>query len=192
MRDERSGEGARGVDATCQAERRLDVEAIGRVIAAHRSLLQRAAARILGCGDAARDAVQEALITLWLDPPSQGEEKAWLLRTVIHRSLHERRTRLRRERWEGAAAQEWVEDCPICSPQRDVETRELARAFDEALAAMPEPYRATFALRELDGRDYDQIAGDLGVPVGTVRSRLNRARSMLRARVAPDGEDAEA
>lgn len=168
-----------------------DVDEIRRALQTHRVLLQRAALRILGCQDAARDAVQEALITLWLDPPVRGEEKAWLLRTVIHRSLHERRTRMRRQRWEGAAAEAWSEDCPICSPQREAESRELARAVDAGLAAIPEPYRTTLVLRELDGHDYEEIAQVLRVPVGTVRSRLNRARSMLRDRVAPDLLDSE-
>ncbi len=165
---------------------RSEVDDLRRTIGAHRTLLQRAAVRILGCRDAARDAVQEALITFWRHPPVPGEEKAWLLRTVIHRALHERRSRQRRERWEGAAAEAWMEDCPICNPHREAESRELGAAVDEALASMPEPYRTTFVRRELDGLEYDQIARDLGVPVGTVRSRLNRARAMLRAHVGPD------
>ncbi len=169
-----------------EAKRDSVADEFSRAIDTHRGLLQRAAVRILGCGDAARDAVQEALITLWRYPPVQGEETAWLLRTVIHRALHERRTRLRRQRWEGAAAEAWINDCPVCNPHRDAESRELGAAVEDALASMPERYRTTFILRALDGLEYEQIAQELGVPVGTVRSRLNRARAMLRARARPD------
>lgn len=169
-----------------EAERRADIEDICRAMGSHRSLLQRMANRILGCRDAARDAVQEALITLWLHPPEPGEEKAWLLRTVIHRSLHERRTRQRRQRWEEAAVEASMDECPICNPQREVEMRELAAAVEQALGAIPEPYRTTFLMREIEGRDYERIAHDLAVPVGTVRSRLNRARTMLREQLGSD------
>jgi RNA polymerase sigma-70 factor (ECF subfamily) len=142
-----------------------------------------AARRILRCPDAARDAVQEALITLWLHPPEQGHERAWLLRTVVHRSLHARRTQERRRHWEGVAMGALLDGCPLCNPERELEQREIGVVLDQALGALPEPYRAPFLLREIEGWDYTRIASSLAIPIGTVRSRLSRARMALRAHV---------
>ncbi|HTV17793.1 MAG TPA: sigma-70 family RNA polymerase sigma factor [Polyangiaceae bacterium] len=162
----------------------VDAERIARALRGHRAGLGRAARRILGCPDAAHDAVQEALITLWQHPPEHEHERAWLLRTVVHRSLHERRCHQRRQRWESAALGAWADDCPLCSPQLELEQREIGALLDRALAELPESYRTPFVLREVDGSDYAQIASQLQIPVGTVRSRLNRARVALRAHVA--------
>lgn len=148
----------------------------------HLAVLHRVAERILGCRDLARDAVQEALVTYWREPPAHGHERAWLIRTVIHRSLHERRARTRRRRRESDAVHEAALDCPLCSPpDHEIERRELAASLDEALAALPEEHRTVFLLRELHGLEYDAIARRLGIPVGTVRSRLSRARCALRS-----------
>lgn len=163
---------------------RRNGEAVARAFSVHRGALHAAATRILGCCDLAGDAVQEALITLWLDPPGHAEERAWLFRTVVHRSLHVRRTRLRRERWERLAL-----EAALATPNLDpltwgapgvLEERETLALLEHALRALPAPYREVFLLRTLDGWAYERIANTLGVPVGTVRSRLNRARAALR------------
>lgn len=163
-----------------------EAEAGGDVTSAlmiQRAALNRTAERILGCRDAARDAVQEALITLWLHPPAHTEERAWLVRTVVHRSLHQRRTRQRRQHWEGKAVDAQLEDCPICNPQRELEQREVAIILERALQALPDSYRLAFVMREIEGWQYELIARHLDIPVGTVRSRLNRARAALRVHV---------
>jgi RNA polymerase sigma-70 factor (ECF subfamily) len=167
--------------AMSNAERRASGEEIARAAAQHHARLHHAAARILGCGDAARDAVQEALIALWLNPPERAPEHAWLVRTVVHRSLHQRRTSNRRRRWEHEAANEHTDDCPLCDPENELQTREACRLADEALNSLPESYRIAWLRREIDGWDYERIAQHMAVPVGTVRSRLNRAKAALRA-----------
>ena len=146
----------------------------------HVPAMRRVAERILGCRDLARDAVQEALVTFWLESPERGPDRAWLIRTVIHRSLHERRAQGRRRRWEGDAARETSFECPLCQPDLAFERRELASLLEEALRALPEAYRSVFVLREIEGLAYEGIARLLGIRVGTVRSRLNRARCALR------------
>lgn len=147
----------------------------------HLPVMHRVAERILGCRDLARDAVQEALLTHWRGGPDDGSDRAWLIRTVIHRSLHERRAQSRRRRWESDAARDGTFDCPLCQPDRELERRELASLLDGALRSLPEAHRTVFLLREVDGLEYHAIALRLGLPVGTVRSRLNRARCALRA-----------
>ena len=152
-----------------------------RSLMSHVPAMQRVAERILGCRDLARDAVQEALVTFWRENPAQGPDRAWLVRTVIHRSLHERRAQMRRQRREGDAARDALPACPLCQPDLAFERRELAQLLEEALRTLPEAYRSVFLLRELEGLEYGGIAVRLGVRVGTVRSRLNRARCALRA-----------
>ena len=133
------------------AERRASGEEIARAAAQHRAPLHHAAARILGCADAARDAVQEALIALWLHPPERAPEDAWLVRTVVHRSLHQRRTSNRRRRWEHEAANEHTDHCPLCDLENELQTREACRLADEALSSLPDSYRSAWLRREVDG-----------------------------------------
>jgi RNA polymerase sigma-70 factor, ECF subfamily len=161
-------------------------ERFARALHEQQACLRRAARRILGCPDAAHDAVQETLITLWLHPPTHEHERAWLLRTVVHRSLHQRRTQMRRKHWEGAAMEASLDDCPLCLPQHELEQHEIGVLLDGALGALPEPYRAPFVLRELEGWDYTRIASTLAIPIGTVRSRLSRARATMRAHIAAE------
>lgn len=144
----------------------------------------RVAQRILGCPDAAHDAVQEALITLWLQPPGHSQGRRWLQRAVVHRSLHERRSRQRRSRWEEAAGDALAWSYPTFDPERDLERSELAGILRQALCTLPEPLRSCFVLRELEGWGYEQISGELQIPLGTVRSRLSRAKAAMRAQLS--------
>jgi len=154
--------------------------ALGRMVHPHLSHLHAIAKRILRDDDLAHDAVQEAIITLWRAGLVPEQTRAWLVRTVIHRAMHERRTRTRRRRWEGEAAQAELDDCLLCDPGREVENAELLDAISAAIDGLTVEHRDVFVLRELEGLDYQAIAERLKVPVGTVRSRLNRARGFLR------------
>jgi RNA polymerase sigma-70 factor (ECF subfamily) len=151
----------------------------------HLHAVRAAARRILGDDDAAADAVQEALITLWQTDVLPEHLRRWLLRTVVHRSLHARRSRLRRSYWEdqGGGA---VLACTLCDPERELEIRELIDCLDRALAALSPEQREILVLRDFEGFEYREISDLLGLPVGTVRSRLNRARARVRASAEAD------
>ncbi len=137
------------------------------------------ARRILGDDDSAADAVQEALIALWKSGPVPDHLQRWLLRTVVHRSLHARRTRTRRAHWEDQGGHAVVR-CPMCDPSRELEVRELIDELEHILSTLPPDQREALELREIECLDYQQIADRLGVPMGTVRSRINRARAKVR------------
>jgi RNA polymerase sigma-70 factor (ECF subfamily) len=142
------------------------------------------ALRILGSEDLAWDAVQEALLTLWRAENTPDQVRGWLLRSVTHRSLHLRRTHGRRRKHEeGAAAQR--RECDCRDPAHALADRELHAGLDDAIARLPEDYRRVFRLREVEGLDYHTIAAQLRIPLGTVQSRLNRARSALRMLLGP-------
>ena len=155
----------------------LDFEA---QIRPHLPAIRATARRILGDDDAASDAVQEALIALWRAEAVPGHLRRWLLRTVVHRSLHARRTRMRRSHWEDQCAAE-APSCAMCDPEREIEVRELLECLERALEALSPDQREVLELRDLEGLEYSEISDRLGIPVGTVRSRLNRARARVRA-----------
>jgi RNA polymerase sigma-70 factor (ECF subfamily) len=73
-------------------------------------------------------------------------------------------------------------------PDRVLQQRETADRVWEALDALPFEQRAAVVLREIDGLSYEEIATSLGIAVGTVKSRLARARDGLRARLRPHVE----
>jgi len=157
---------------------------LGEALATHRRQLSALAGRILGCPDHAEDAVQEALIALWQQDQAPAQTRAWLVRATLHRSLHARRGAERRRKWEERAGAEWVEHCPLCDPEREALEREGRTRLIEALDELGEDQRRVVELRAVAGLAYQEIAETLGVPVGTVRSRLNRARAAVEAGLA--------
>ncbi len=155
-----------------------DTAAFAALVDPHLDRMAQAARRILRCPDLAADALQETLVTLWQHGMPAVDLRAWLVRTVVHRSLHLRRTRRRALRRELActdACRHAHED-----PLVHAIAHELADAYDAALAALPPPQRAVVDGRDA-GLDYDRIAQRTAMPIGTVRSRLHRARATLQS-----------
>jgi RNA polymerase sigma-70 factor (ECF subfamily) len=148
------------------------------------------ARRILGDEDTAWDAVQEALLSLWLGGEMPSNLRAWMVRAVVHRSLHLSRCRSRRRRHEDAARIGRLEESDRDDPASHLEGEELRRTLREALSEIAPDYRSVLVLSVIEQMDYDSIAATLGVPIGTVRSRLNRSRKALRevlTRMLPEG-----
>jgi RNA polymerase sigma-70 factor, ECF subfamily len=148
------------------------------------------ARRILDDEEMAWDAVQEALVTLWLESEMPLNPRAWLVRTVVHRSLHLARSRSRRRRHEDQARLGHVEESEQDDPARHVEADELRRILSHALQSLAPDHRSVLVLAVIEQQDYESIATSLGIPVGTVRSRLNRSRKALREvllRLLPEG-----
>jgi RNA polymerase sigma-70 factor (ECF subfamily) len=144
----------------------------------HLADLRSLARRVLGSDDLADDAVQETLLAFWRLRQHPPVLRAWLRRAVMLRSLAIARSRRRRCRHESGACT-CVTDA--LQPPMAVESRELAEHLEAALAGLPSHYRAAWLLRERQELEYHEIAQRLQVPIGTVRSRLNRARASLRA-----------
>lgn len=138
---------------------------------------------ILGCEHLAWDAVQDALMCLWHERHAPHDLCGWLVRTTVHKSLHHVRTRARRSRHELLAAGERDFD-PAVDPAVLVARTDLARTILAAIERLPRSFREPFALRELEGLDYAEIAEQLGLAPGTVRSRIHRAKALLRASLA--------
>lgn len=131
---------------------------------------------------AAEDAAQEAFIKAWLALPrfrqpagrASGGLRAWLCRIAINTAADiRRRTR---------PTDELDEDAPDdeSDPEAQAETRATIQVMRRALAQLPPASRAALTLREYEGLSYAEIADVLGIPLGTVMSRLNYARGRLR------------
>ena len=142
--------------------------------------LTAAARRLTGDEELARDAVQEAFLSFWLEAEPPPNPRAWLYRTVRHRCLHLIRGRSRRLRHEARARSIRLEASDRDDPTRSLEREEWSRILSQALDLLPADQRKILALSFFDELDYRSIAIVLEIPLGTVRSRLNRARQALR------------
>lgn len=157
-----------------------DCDCFTAAILPHVECLLAVARRILGSEDLAWDAVQEALLSLWGQEELPPNPRAWLIRTVVNRSLHLARSRSRRRKHEKRASARRPEGSHDSEPSRILENTELRSKLHQALAELGQDHRAVFVMREVDQLDYQSIAERLNVPVGTVRSRLNRSRVLLK------------
>jgi RNA polymerase sigma-70 factor (ECF subfamily) len=119
-----------------------------------------------------------------------GDARAWLL-TIVRNACYSELSRRRRQRGEdGSRSTESIEESDVAAPpgDGDPELALLRRMDHEALAAavedLPAVFREVFVLRELEGLSYQEIADVAGVPIGTVMSRLARARQRLQEALA--------
>ena len=128
------------------------------------------------------DAVQETLLRIWNRGWLPPAPEAALVKIVILSSLHQARCQWRRTDHEGVFASFGT---PCCEedPLSLLVNRETGDTVRKALRALQPHYRAAFELYELEGLTYEQVAERLDVPIGTVRSRLQRARHQLRERL---------
>ena len=138
------------------------------------------ARRILGDEDSAWDAVQEALVSLWLLDAAPSNTRSWLARAVALRSLHLARCRARRQEHEIKACFQRIEGTDRDDPAHHLEGQDLGRILDQALSRITPDQRAVLVLSAVEQMDYESIASQLQIPIGTVRSRINRARRALR------------
>lgn len=152
----------------------------------HLPCMHRAAARILGRPDLASDVVQEALWALNRLSTPPANLRGWLLKAVVHRSLHSARSERRRCHHEGALALARPRQSdPGCT---ECEREEQRRIVATALAGLSEEHREILMLSAAGDWDYSEMGRQLNLPVGTVRSRLARARAGLRRALKPHAE----
>ena len=157
---------------------------VSQAVRDHLDVMLAAARLLLRSDDLAWDAVQESLQALWKQGSIETPLRGWLLRTVRHRAFQLLRSERRRRHHEAACA------CLLClvaedDTARQLEDSELLDLARRAGESLPTAYRTVIEMRDWLGMDYASIAVELGVPVGTVRSRLSRARDHVRAVVRP-------
>ncbi len=169
-----------------------DLEAFNRLVLAYQAQVYNLAYRIMGEGEAAADATQEAFISAYkhINYYRGGSFRAWLLRIVTNACYDELRRRKRRPvaslealsvAPEGPEAEaEAALTAHEESPAEHAERRELALAIQGCLSALPAEMRVVAVLADVQGLDYAEIAATTGLALGTVKSRLSRARARLR------------
>ncbi len=149
--------------------------------------------RALTAGDAdADDLAQEAFVRAWRGLRRfRGEStfRTWLYGLTVNvvRTHFAKRTRFRRLFWTGGTREEGAPDpADRAAAGSGIEEAVVMRnAIDRALAALPEELREAVTLRDVQGLEYREIADTLGVPIGTVESRIFRARQKLRPLLEP-------
>ncbi len=171
---------------------RGDLDAFNRLILNYERQVYNAAYRIMGDTASAADATQEAFISAFraLRRFRGGSFRAWLLRIVTNACYDELRRRKRRP---ASSLEELVENAGVPEPdgsaaifsKPDVpevaaERAELARAIQDCLNRLPDDFRVVVVLADVQGYDYREVAETIGKPLGTVKSRLARARARMR------------
>jgi RNA polymerase sigma-70 factor (ECF subfamily) len=167
-----------------------DLDAFNRLVLVYQDQAYNLAYRILGDGAEADDATQLAFIAAYrgLANYRGGSFKAWILRIVTNSCYDELRRRKRRpttplvpelEENEELESPRWLaDDGP--SPEESAERAELEKAIHHCIQNLPEEFRAVVLLVDVEGMDYEEVSTAIGKPLGTVKSRLARARLKLR------------
>lgn len=142
--------------------------------------LYRVARAILRDEHEAKDALQEAYVQAYLHLGQfKGHAKlsSWLTRIVVNEAL--RRAR-RRDRVGEVESQMSQVAAPVRGPEQEAVRAELRRALERAVDELPEPFRTAFVLRDVEELNTAETADCLGIPAETVKTRLHRARALLR------------
>ncbi len=176
-----------------------DLEAFNQLVLAHQARVYNVAYRIMGERDAAEDATQEAFISAYRKLRSfrGGSFRAWLMRIVTNACYDELRRRKRRPAGSLDALVQVGEDSAgdlqvmaeaAQDPEAAAEQAELARAIQDCMNHLAPEFRIVAVLADVQGYDYKEVAQAIGKPVGTVKSRLARARARLRECLQRHGE----
>ena len=179
-----------------------DRAAYGQIVLAYQDRLYNAVLRLVGDCDEARELTQEAFTRGLVKLESFRGDAApytWLFRIAMNLAISRLRKVKRRRvfsldrpgsngngrRSSGGEDQasgllDRVARDPSAAPPQDLETRERAEQVVAALGRIDAEYRAVLVMRDVEGFDYQQMADVLGLPLGTLKSRLFRARLALR------------
>lgn len=163
-----------------------DLDAFNELVLQHQEVAYNVAYRILADENAAADATQNAVISMYrkLDTYRGGSFKSWFLRIVTNACYDELRRQRRRptipiepetNSGELVESPEWLED-KSAGPEEVLGTSEIEKAIQHCLTGLDKKFRVVITLVDISGVDYETVAQIIGSPIGTVKSRLARAR----------------
>jgi RNA polymerase sigma-70 factor, ECF subfamily len=172
--------------AACRAGR---TDAFGILVRRYQDRLYPTVLRLIGCAEDAHDLLQDAFLKAYEKLDSfHGESSfyTWVYRIAVNLALSDRRKRktmwrLREDR--RGEPLDTTDDPSRTDPSLPLEQAERDSLIQAALNDLAPDHRAVVVMKDLDGLRYEEIAETLGVPIGTVRSRLHRARNDLRERL---------
>jgi RNA polymerase sigma-70 factor (ECF subfamily) len=174
---------------------RGDQQAFGLLVAKYQRKLGRLLSRMIRDPAEVEDVTQEAFIKAYRALANFRGDSAfytWLYRIGIntaknHLAAQGRRapttTELEVEEAEGFEEASLLRD--MDTPERMLQTQQIARTVNAAMEALPDDLRTAITLREIEGLSYDEIAEVMNCPIGTVRSRIFRAREAISVRLKP-------
>lgn len=175
-----------------------DLDAFNRLVLTYQDMAFNLAARMLSDEDAAADVTQIAFLSAYrsLDSFRGGSFRSWVMRMVSNASYDELRRRKRRptvplepitEDDEEMESPSWLaDDAP--SPEDELERGELDQAIQRCLNGLSDEFRSVVIMVDIEGLDYQEVSSSIGKPLGTVKSRLARARLKMRDCLRQFGE----
>ena len=174
--------------AECLGGRR---EAFGELVSRYQARLYNAAMRLVDNHDDAADVVQDSFLNAFQrSTPSRATRSFYLVvpDRLQHRDQPERKKRARVSLDGSGPEALWNRTIlpSTSSPARALERNEEERQLQDAMNRLSHEHREVIVLKEIEGLKYEDIAEILGVPIGTIRSRLHRARLELRDLLQPE------
>jgi RNA polymerase sigma-70 factor (ECF subfamily) len=170
-----------------------DEDACSELVSEHQRMVYQLSLNLLGDHNEALDLSQEVFLRVFRTIQGfrgQSTLRTWIYRIVVNQARNRQRWWRRRHRAQQVSLDEHLRDHgdfpeqhDSDSPDRLLGRKELAERIRIALDALPFDQRTALVLREIDGLSYEEIGFSLGVAVGTVKSRLARAREALRAQL---------
>jgi RNA polymerase sigma-70 factor (ECF subfamily) len=160
-------------------------QGFNRLVYRHQDRMYNLCYRMLGDAAAAEEAAQETFLRAYRGLKAfraEAKFSTWLYRIAVNACLNLRQSagrRLLRDAAEYEAMQESVAD-PADGPEAELERSRREALIQAAIRALPEEFRVPLVLRDIEGREYGEIAEITGMNLGTVRSRLHRGRERLR------------
>jgi RNA polymerase sigma-70 factor (ECF subfamily) len=167
-----------------------DETACADLVAEHQRMVVQLAMNLLGDRDEALDLSQEVFLRVFRTIHrfrGQSSLRTWIYRIAVNQARNRHRFWRRRHRADQVSLDQHISTHGDFlsggenTPDRVLAQKELAARIERALGELPFDQRTAIVLREVDGLSYEEIAYSLGVAVGTVKSRLTRARQTLRA-----------
>ena len=170
-----------------------DEDACAELVREHQRMVYQLSLNLLGDHNEALDLSQEVFLRVFRTIHGfrgQSALRTWIYRIVVNQARNRQRWWRRRHRGQQVSLDEHLRDHgdfpernDLESPDRLLGRKELAARIRTALDELPFDQKTALVLREIDGLSYDEIGFSLGIAVGTVKSRLARAREALRAQL---------
>ena len=170
-----------------------DEDACAELVAEHQRMVYQLSLNLLSDHNEALDLSQEVFLRVFRTIHSfrgQSALRTWIYRIVVNQARNRQRWWRRRHRAQQISLDEHIQShgelpapADTGSPDRALGQKQLGERIRTALDRLPFDQRTALVLREIDGLSYEEIGFSLGIAVGTVKSRLARAREALRAQL---------